>query len=85
MKKCKRSNLFIVSNSSYYFKEYGKQNDLDLQAISSISFDDLKAAHIKDYQSLYSRLDLQLTNDDSEAIQTDQRIEKVKMALSIRG
>ncbi len=85
LKNVKEATFFIVSNSSYYFKEYGKQNDLDLQAISSISFDDLKAAHIKDYQSLYSRLDLQLTNDDSEAIQTDQRIEKVKNGAIDKG
>ena len=38
LKNVKEATFFIVSNSSYYFKEYGKQNDLDLQAISSISF-----------------------------------------------
>lgn len=78
LKNVKKAHLFIVSNSSYYFEEYSKQNKIDLQAINSRSYDDLKTEHIKDYQSLYSRLEFQLNDNDLDTIPTDQRIKKVK-------
>lgn len=78
LKNVKKANIVIVSNSSYYFEEYSKQNEIDLQAISSKSFNDLKEEHIKDYQSLYSRLDFQLADNGLDTIPTNQRIEWVK-------
>ena len=78
LKNVKKANLIIVSNSSYYFEEYSKQNKIDLQAISSKSFEDLKIEHIKDYQKLYSRLEFQLSDNSLDTIATDQRIVKVK-------
>lgn len=78
LKNVKKAILIIVSNSSYYFEEYSKQNKIDLQAIGSRSFEDLKNEHIKDYQNLYSRLEFQLSDNGLDTIATDQRIEKVK-------
>lgn len=78
LKNVRKASLLIVSNSSYYFEEYSKQNKIDLAALSKRSFDDLKTEHIKDYQSLYSRLEFQLSDDGLDTIPTDQRIKKVK-------
>lgn len=78
LKNVKKANIFIVSNSSYYFEEYSKQNKIDLQAISSRSFEDLKTEHIEDYQNLYSRLEFQLSDNELDTIPIDQRIKKVK-------
>ncbi|BAX82388.1 glycoside hydrolase family 95 protein [Labilibaculum antarcticum] len=78
LKKVKKATLYLVSNSSYYFDEYSKQNKNDLVAIGSKSFDVLKKEHCEDYQSLYSRLKFQLGNNDLNSIPTNQRIERVK-------
>lgn len=78
LKNVKKATLYLVSNSSYYFEEYSKQNEIDQEAISSKNFDDLKNEHIEDYQSLYSRVELQLSDIDLDSIPTDQRIEEVK-------
>ncbi|XOV94347.1 MAG: glycoside hydrolase N-terminal domain-containing protein [Bacteroidota bacterium] len=78
LKNVKEAILHIVSNSSYYFDDYAGQNKLDLETISPKRFDELKSAHIKDHQSLYSRLELQLTDQSLDSIPTDKRIKAVK-------
>lgn len=78
MKNVKEATLYLVSNSSYYFDDYSKQNEIDLNAISKKSFEILKTGHIEDYQSLYSRLKLRLSEDDLDSIPTNKRIENVK-------
>ncbi|MGK0139848.1 MAG: alpha-L-fucosidase 2 [Algoriphagus sp.] len=78
LKNVKKATLYLVSNSSYYFEGFGKQNVIDLEAIVSKSFTELKEEHIKDYQSLYSRQEFQLTEASLDAIPTDRRIELIK-------
>ncbi|QTD38785.1 glycoside hydrolase family 95 protein [Polaribacter batillariae] len=84
LKNVKKATIYIVSNSSYYFKSYQEQNKLDMEAIASKSFDALKKEHVKDYQRLYSRVDLQLNSANSansanlDTIPTDVRLERVK-------
>ncbi|MCH4552556.1 glycoside hydrolase family 95 protein [Aestuariibaculum lutulentum] len=78
LKNVKKATLYIVNNSSYYFDDYKKQNQKDLKAIDSKSFDDIKKVHIKDYQEFYSRVKLQINQEDFSSIPTDQRIEAVK-------
>ncbi len=78
LKNVKKATLYLVSNSSYYFEEYSKQNEIDQEAISSKSFSDLKKEHIEDYQSLYSRVEFHLNDTDLDSIATNQRIERVK-------
>ena len=78
LKKVKSATLYLVSNSSYYFEEYSKQNKIDMAAIDLKSFEDIKTAHIEDYQKLYSRLTFQLGNNDLDSIPTNQRIERIK-------
>ncbi|WP_430817789.1 glycoside hydrolase family 95 protein [Carboxylicivirga sp. RSCT41] len=78
LKNVKKAILFIVSNSSFYFDEYSKQNKADMQVVSSKSYEELKNEHIKDYQHLYSRVDFELTGDSLDSIAVDQRIENIK-------
>ncbi len=78
LKKVKSATIYLVSNSSYYFKKYSKQNKIDMAAIDLKSFEDIKTAHIEDYQKLYSRLTLQLGNNGLDSIPTNQRIERIK-------
>ena len=78
LKNVKKATLYLVSNSSYYFHEYSKQNQLDLESIGTKDFDDLKKEHLKDYQNLYNRLDFQLTDNAMDELPTDHRIERIK-------
>lgn len=78
LKNVTNATIYLVSNSSYYFESYHEQNKLDMEAISSKSFDVLKKEHIEDYQRLYSRLELRLSPTDVDTIPTDVRLERIK-------
>ncbi|WP_242118993.1 glycoside hydrolase family 95 protein [Aestuariivivens sediminicola] len=78
LKDVRKATLYIVSNSSYYFDDYEDQNQKDLQALASQTFDALEKEHIEDYQGLYSRLTFQLEDNQLDSIPTDQRLERVK-------
>ncbi|WP_242204731.1 glycoside hydrolase family 95 protein [Aestuariivivens insulae] len=78
LKNVKKATLYIVSNSSYYFEDYKAQNQIDLKAIGSKSFETLAKVHVKDYQSLYSRLSLNLGENALDSIPTDKRLQRIK-------
>lgn len=78
LQNVQRATLYIVSNSSWYFEDYNKQNQIDLKAIVSKSFGSLQKEHVEDYKSLYSRMDIQLGHEKLDTLPTDQRIERVK-------
>ncbi|GLR17388.1 glycoside hydrolase family 95 protein [Portibacter lacus] len=78
LKNVRRATIYIVSNSSYYFDDYKSQNKIDLQNLNSKSISEIERAHIEDFQSLYSRLDLQLIGDNMDGMPTDQRLKNVK-------
>ena len=78
LKNVKKTTLYIVSNSSYYFENYKAQNAIDLEKILSKRLESIEEAHIKDYQSFYSRLKIQIADDYLNAMPTDQRLERIK-------
>ena len=78
LKNVNKATIYLVSNSSYYFEAYKEQNKIDMEAIASKSFETLKKEHVKDYQRLYSRLDLNLSSVDLDTIPTDLRLERIK-------
>jgi len=78
MKNVKKALFYLVSNSSYYFEDYSKQNRINLQAIAETNLDAIQKDHLKDYQGFYNRVDLKLTDKSLDSIPTDQRIERVK-------
>ncbi|WP_020533110.1 glycoside hydrolase family 95 protein [Flexithrix dorotheae] len=78
LKNAKKATIYLVSNSSYYFEDFSGQNQNDLETIATKSFDDLAENHVEDYQSLYSRLNLKLSENALDSLPTDQRIENIK-------
>ena len=75
----KEIELRIVSNSSYYHKDFKSKNSKQLTAIEKCSFKELKDRHIRDHQSLYDRVDFDIITDNAaQTIPTDERIEAVK-------
>lgn len=78
LKNVKKATFYVVSNSSYYYEDYSKQNTKELAAIDGIGIDALKKEHMEDYQSLYSRLDLNLTTTNLDSIPTNERIALIK-------
>jgi len=77
LKNVKRATFYVVSNSSYYFDDYQNQNLNDLNSIKDVSFEALQTAHIEDYKSLFSRVELELNGADLDSLPTDQRLERV--------
>lgn len=71
--------LYLVSNSSYYHKDYQKQNLQQLEALRSKNLTLLEERHIKDHQSLFNRVQFDLITDNSLQNQpTNTRLEAVK-------
>lgn len=79
LKGVKELELRIVSNSSFYSKDYKNQNRTQLNAAVGKSLEALKQIHIEDHKSLFNRVVLDLKTDNSlQHIPTNQRIEEVK-------
>jgi len=71
--------LYLVSNSSYYHKDYQKQNLQQLEALRSKNLTLLEERHIKDHQSLFNRVQFDLITDNRLQNQpTNTRLEAVK-------
>jgi len=85
LKNVRKATLYLVSNSSYYFEDYEEQNRVDLEKISSKSYEVLEKEHIEDYQSLYKRCTIQLGDNQSDTIPTDQRIQRIKNGVIDTG
>jgi alpha-L-fucosidase 2 len=78
LKNVKKATFYLVTNSSYYFEDYQGQNKKDLAAIKNLSFEAMQSRHIEDYQSLFSRVALDLNGHDLDSIPTDERLQRVK-------
>lgn len=78
LKNVKKATLYIVSNSSYYFEDYKTQNKNDLKNIDSKPLKAIEKDHITDYQTLYSRLAIQLGDNKLDSIPTDERLKRIK-------
>ena len=75
----KEIELHILSNSSYYHKDYKSENSKQLTAIDKYSFKELKDRHIRDHQSLFNKVDFNIITDNAaQTIPTDKRLEAVK-------
>lgn len=75
----KEIELRIVSNSSYYHKNYKSENIKQLSRAKNYSFEDLKGRHIRDHQTLFNRVDFDIiTNNKLQKIPTDKRLNTIK-------
>ena len=71
--------LYLVSNSSFYHKEYQVQNLKQVEALKSKGLADLEQRHLEDHQSLFNRVQFDLITDNTLQNQpTDKRLEAVK-------
>jgi alpha-L-fucosidase 2 len=78
MKNVKKAVFFLVSNSSYYFEDYSRQNQDDLKLLSNLTVEKLEEAHIKDYRGFFSRVKFELGEKALDTIPTDVRLERIK-------
>lgn len=78
LKNVKHATLYLVSNSSYYFDDYSKQNKVDLAALNATNIKTIKSKHIQDYQNLYSRVAFNLNADSLDTLATDERLVRMK-------
>ncbi|MEN8186837.1 MAG: glycoside hydrolase family 95 protein [Bacteroidota bacterium] len=85
LKNVEKATFYLVSNTSFYHENYSEQNKIDLAAIQGVDVKILEKEHIEDYQDLYSRVDLKLTDNKLDIIPTDKRVMSVKKGESDLG
>ncbi|OUW35019.1 MAG: hypothetical protein CBD39_02385 [Flavobacteriaceae bacterium TMED179] len=79
LKGVKEIELRIVSNSSYYHKNYKSENINQLSEVQNYSFEDLKGRHVRDHQMLYNRVNFDIITDNKlQTIPTDKRLKAIK-------
>lgn len=73
------SVIFVLAaRTDYWGKNPEKECLSDLEKVSSKKYAEIKKEHIRDYQSLYKRVELQLSTDDKSAIPTNERLTAVQ-------
>ncbi len=72
------ATIYIVANTSYYHEDYVAENEQNLQALDGKSFDNILIDHVRDYQMLFHRVNLNLGGSAMDTIPTDERIVRVK-------
>jgi len=78
LKNVKKATIYLVSNSSFYFEDYLNQNKIDIKSLGEKDVKTIEEAHIKDYQNLYNRVQLNLDDGSLDSIPTDERIALIK-------
>ena len=78
LKNVKKATFYLVSNSSFYFEDFIKQNRIDLADIKETDIETIEVEHIRDYQNLYSRVKLKLTDSRLDSLPTNERLKLVK-------
>ncbi len=78
LKNVKKATFYVVSNSSFYYEDFIKQNNIDLANVIQKDFKTIAKIHSKDYKSLFEKVRFELPDTGLNAIPTDERIERVK-------
>jgi alpha-L-fucosidase 2 len=73
-----RATIYLVGETSYYHKDFKQKNTQQLSETSDYSYKDLLKRHVRDYQNLYKRVDLDLGGHELDSLPTDQRIKRIK-------
>jgi len=87
------SVTILMAGATDYQMEYphykgelpGKRNQRVLAVASAKSYDQLRAAHIGDYQELFERVELDLRGPSSAALPTDERLRAYRNNRGDRG
>jgi alpha-L-fucosidase 2 len=85
LKNVKRATLLIVSNSSFYHKNYSQKNKENLAAVENLDLESLHSAHVKDYKNLYDRVEFILADAKMDSLSTDKRLENIKQGATDLG
>nr|WP_321412531.1 glycoside hydrolase family 95 protein [uncultured Carboxylicivirga sp.] len=78
LKGVKKAFLYIVSNSSFYHKDYVGQNIKELQNVLATNLAQVEAEHIKDHQQFYSRVHFQVNHNRLDTLATDIRLKRIQ-------
>ena len=78
LKGVKKALIYIVAATSFYHEDFKAKNETDLSRVSKISFHQLLEAHVRDYQSLYKRVDLDLGDHELDSLPTNERLDRIK-------
>ena len=81
----KRMIIYLVNNTSYYHETYREKSNSQINYISSVPYSEIKSRHLKDFRSLYDRLDFRLGGPDLDSIPTNERLENVKNGIADPG
>lgn len=70
--------LFLAAATDYRDENPDKLTEKRLKSAAQYTYDELKQRHIEDYQELFNRVALDLTDESVTDMPTDKRLEKVK-------
>jgi alpha-L-fucosidase 2 len=77
LQNVQKIEIDIVSNTSYYHNDYEQESSDQIAALIQKDFSSLLEAHIKDYQSLYNRVDFKLGENALDSLSTAQRLQRI--------
>lgn len=78
--------IFVLTARTNYWGDNAEEKCLDdLQKISSRKYKTIKKDHVKDYQSYFNRVALDLKGDDRELIPTNERLKAVQNGVEDNG
>jgi len=77
LKNVKKATLYFFSATSWYHENFKQINAFKWDKVGSKSFEDLIRDHVKDHQSLYKRVSLNLGNGNTDFPSIDKRLEEV--------
>ena len=78
----KEFTLKLVSETSFYHKDFEAEADRQLEAIRLKSWGEILHSHQKEYESWFGRMKLDLGSVEPDNIPTDQRIERIKEGVT---
>ncbi|MBD8488068.1 glycoside hydrolase family 95 protein [Echinicola sp. CAU 1574] len=74
----KEATIFIVCNTSFYGDDYAAKNQKSLKHLEGKSFENILADHKADFGQYFSRVNLDLGDQELDSLPTDQRLQRVK-------
>ncbi|HSR59231.1 MAG TPA: glycoside hydrolase family 95 protein [Robiginitalea sp.] len=78
LQNVQEATLLLVAATSFYHTDPQQANQESLRALQDRSYPELLEAHLRDYQSLYRRVSLNLPGKAPENLSTAQRLERLK-------
>lgn len=84
-KNVKALTVYLVENSSYYFEDYKKQNQINLTAALKETTQSIFKQNAEDHNKYYSRVEFSLGSSEADTVPTNIRLEKIKTGYQDHG